>query len=272
MSSVTVFASGKGGVGKSTVTANLATLLARAGYTVALVDTDIGLRSLDALLGLENRVVFDLVDVAQGRCLLSQALLSDLSLPRLKLLPAAQFARSKDVRPKPLAHILRQLKEENDFVLLDAPAGLERGLRSLLLPEVDETLLICTPDDMCLRDTARAAALLERRELPRPSLVVNRLMPELISAGEMMSAKAAADVVELTLLGEIPEDATVYRALVNHRLLMDVRCEASEAIGRIARRLAGETVELPGYGGKRVGWLRRRLLGSMKAMKEVTRA
>ena len=272
MGKLILIASGKGGVGKSTLAASLGVALSRMDKTVCVVDGDIGLRSQDALLGLENSVVYDLLDVTRKACALSQALVTPYSLQNLRLLPAAQFARSKDVRPKPLAHILRQLKEENDFVLLDAPAGLERGLRSLLLPEVDETLLICTPDDMCLRDTARAAALLERRELPRPSLVVNRLMPELISAGEMMSAKAAADVVELALLGEIPEDATVYRALVNHRLLMDVRCEASEAIGRIARRLAGETVELPGYGGKRVGWLRRRLLGSMKAMKEVTRA
>ena len=163
--------------------------------------------------------------------------------------------------------MLRELKTQRDFVILDAPAGIERGLRALLLPEVDKTLLICTPDDMCLRDTARVAALFERKDVPRPSLVVNRLVPELIAAGEMMSAKAAAASVELDLVGEIPEDAAVYRALINHKWLMDVRCEAAEAVGRIARRVAGESVALPGYGGKHVGWLRRRRYGKLKEVK-----
>ena len=268
MGKLILIASGKGGVGKSTLAASLGVALARMGKTVCVVDGDVGLRSQDALLGLENSVVYDLLDVARKGCALQQALITPYGAQTLQLLPAAQFARSKDVRPKALTHILSELKEKNDFVFLDAPAGIERGLRALLVNDIDETLLVCTPDDMCLRDTSRAASLLERKELPRPRLVVNRLMPDLVSAGEMMTAKAAADTVELELVGEIPEDTTVCRALVNHRLLMDIQCEASEAIRRIARRVAGESVPLPAYGSRRAGWFRRRL---RKPLREVVR-
>ena len=257
MSTVTVFASGKGGVGKSTITANLATLLARAGYSVALIDADIGLRSLDALLGMENRVVYDLVDVARGRCLLSQALLSDLTLPGLKLLPAAQFARARDITPKSLRRILSLLRKNFEFILIDCPAGLERGLRNVLNAGADETVLVLTPDDLCIRDAERTCGLMDDKRLPRPRIIVNRLQNDLICDGLMYSAQTVARTLDLPLLGEIPEDSAMLVSQLNHALVIDYRCEARTALLRIAARLAGASVPLPGYGAEKESFFRR---------------
>ncbi len=257
MSSVYLFASGKGGVGKSTVTANLATLLARAGYTVALIDADIGLRSQDAFLGMENRVVYDLVDVALGKCLLSQALLSDLNLPGLQLLPAAQFARARDLTPKQLKRILSVLKENHDFVLIDCPAGIERGLRTILNAGADETILLVTPDDLCMRDAERTCSLIDDKHLPRPRIIVNRLNNDLIHDGLMYSARVVSDTLDLPLLGEIPEDPAFTLAQLKHALVIDYRCEARLALLRIAGRMAGASVELPEYGREKTPFLRR---------------
>ncbi len=257
MSSVYLFASGKGGVGKSTVTANLATLLARAGYTTALIDADIGLRSQDSLLGMENRVVYDLVDVARGKCLLSQALLSDLSLPGLRLLPAAQFARCRDLEPKQLKKIISVLKKDHDFVLIDCPAGVERGLRNVLNAGADETVLLTTPDDLCLRDVERTCSLMDDKSLPRPRLIVNRLNNDLIHSGLMYSALTVSKTLDLPLLGEIPEDPAFTYAQLNHRLMIDYRCEARLALMRIAGRMVGASAPLPEYGREKTSFFRR---------------
>ncbi len=258
MSSVYLFASGKGGVGKSTVTANLATLLARAGYSVALIDADIGLRSQDAFLGMENRVVYDLVDVAAGKCLLSQALLSSLELPGLQLLPAAQFARARDLAPKQLKKILSVLRKDHDFILIDCPAGLERGLRNALnAGDINETVLLATPDDLCIRDAERACALIDDKCLPRPRLIVNRLNNDLIHDGLMYSARVVSDTLDLPLLGEIPEDPAFTHAQLKHGLVIDFRCEGRLALLRIAGRMAGEAVALPEYGREKTSFFRR---------------
>lgn len=257
MSSVYLFASGKGGVGKSTVTANLATLLARAGYHVALIDADIGLRSQDAFLGMENRVVYDLVDVARGKCLLSQALLSDLDLPGLRLLPAAQFARARDLSPKQLKKILSLLREDNDFILIDCPAGIERGLRTILNAGADETVLLVTPDDLCIRDAERTCVLIDDKRLPRPRLIVNRLNNDLIHDGLMYSARVVSDTLDLPLLGEIPEDPAFTLSQLKHGLVIDYRCEARLALLRIAGRMVGAAVDLPEYGLEKTPFLRR---------------
>ena len=257
MSIVTLFASGKGGVGKSTIAANLATALARGGYTVTLIDTDIGLRSQDALLGMENRVVFDLVDVAKGNCLLSQALLTQPDLPNLSLLPAAQFARSRDLSPKALKKILTVLRQKRDHILIDCPAGIERGLRNTLNAGVDETVLITTPDDLCIRDAERVCALIDEKKLPRPRLIVNRLNRDLIFAGEMYRAQTVSEVLDLPLLGELPEDPAFLLAQLRHALVLDCRCEAREALIRIAGRMRGALVPFPEYGRKRTSRFRR---------------
>lgn len=263
-------ASGKGGVGKSTFTASIGTAMAREGRKVCIVDADIGLRDQDVLLGLENSIVFDLVDVASKTCTLDQALITLDRDTRLSLLPASQFARAKELEPKAFRRILQQLKERFDAVLIDCPAGIERGLRGLMNAEIDECILICTPDDVCIRNAERTHGVTEKKGLPRPWLVVNRLNPELIRSGEMYSAATVAGALDLSLLGEVPEDAAVYRALLKHVSPMDIDCEARRAFTRIAWRMLGSDAEapLPGYGTEKLPWYKRIL---RKAPKEVRR-
>ena len=250
MSRSILIASGKGGVGKSTFTANLGAVLAHRGSSVVIIDMDIGLRSQDALLSLENLIVYDLVDVASEECGLDQAILAHPSIPNLSLLPASQFARVKALDPARLKKILSRLKETYDYVLLDCPAGIERGFRNALNAGVDQTILIVTPDDICIRDAERAAQVLEKKGLERPRIVVNRLNYKLIRRGEMYPARTVADVLDLELLGEIPEDPAVGRSILNHALFVDFDCEARGALLRIASRVSGAEVPFPGYGGR----------------------
>lgn len=271
MSKAWLIASGKGGVGKSTVVSCLAVALARKGLRTCIVDADIGLRDQDALLGLENRIVYDLVDVCNKDCRLQQALIHPDQLPKLSLLPAAQFARAKELDPKAFRKIIAELKAAHEHVLIDCPAGIERGLRGLLSAEYDETMIVCTPDDVCIRDAERAVFTLEGKHLPRPSLIVNRLMPELIEAGEMYSAQVVAQTLDLSLMGEVPEDRTIYRAQIGHFSPMDADCEGQRALARIAERMAGQTVALPAYGAAPKPWYRRLFAPRIKEVKRIDR-
>lgn len=266
-----LIASGKGGVGKSTVVSALAVGLARQGLKTCIVDADIGLRDQDALLGLENRIVYDLVDVCNKDCRLQQALISPPSEPKLTLLPAAQFARAKELDPKAFRRIITELKRTNDHVLIDGPAGIERGLRGLLSADVEETVIICTPDDVCIRNAERAVFTLDGKHLPRPWVIVNRLNPELIRGGEMYSAEVVAQTLDLPLLGEIPEDPVIYRALITHMSLMDADCEGQRALSRIARRMAGGSIPFPAYGVKPLPWYRRLTHRRLKEVKRLDR-
>ena len=256
-SQVWLIASGKGGVGKSTLTACLAVALGRAGKRVCAVDADIGLRDLDAILGVENSVVYDLLDVTRGGCALAQALIPLPGQEGVQLLAASQFARARELDPKKLRRVLERLRQSFDFILLDAPAGMEKGLRTLLAARPEEILLVGTPDDTCMRDLGRVAMFLREKELPAPKLVVNRLRPAWILAGDMPGARTAAESLELPLLGEIPEDETFQRALIRRENPMDTAGEAAAAVTRIARRMAGEEVPLPDYGARPEKWYRR---------------
>ena len=257
MSLSVLIASGKGGVGKSTLTANLGAALARRGKSVAVVDADIGLRAQDSILCLENSVVYDLIDCVNKDCSLDQALLDCPGVPGLKLLPAAQFSRAKALEPERLRKILDELKLSFDFILIDAPAGIEKGLRNLLNAGPDQSVLVSTPDDLCVRDAEKAAGLIESKRLPRPQLVVNRLDNELIRRNEMYAARVIADSLDLPLLGEIPEDPAVYRSLLRKRLFIDYDCPARGAVLRIAGRLLGEQIPFPEIGHARISLLRR---------------
>ena len=266
-----MIASGKGGVGKSTVTACIGLGMAREGRKVCIVDADIGLRDQDALLELQSSIVFDLLDVAEGHCRLEQALVSPEGEARLSLLPASQFARAKELKPGAFRKILTRLKELYDVVLIDCPAGIERSLRGLMNEAVDECVLICTPDDVCIRNAERTAGVMVDKGMPRPRVVVNRLDEALIRAGEMYSAATVAGVLDAELLGEIPEDPFVYRAALLHTSPMDIDCEARLALKRIARRMLGLDEPLPGYGTQRLNWLRRLFQPILKEVKRIDR-
>ena len=269
MSTIHLIASGKGGVGKSTLAASLAAALSRNGRKIVLVDTDIGLRSQDLFLNLESRVVFDLLDVTTGHCLLTQALLESPDFPGLFLLPAAQFARCKELDPKKLRRVLSLLMERFDFVLIDCPAGLERGLRNVLNACVSNKitpsiLLVVTPDDLCIRAAERVASLVNEKGLPRPRLLVNHLSPDLIRSGDMYTAQTISALLDLPLLGEIPEDPGIRLAQLRRRPLLAFDCEARSAILRIASRLARDPSltdssysDLPAYGSANPSLFRR---------------
>jgi len=267
MSQSVLIASGKGGVGKSTLTANLGAALARRGATVIIVDTDIGLRSQDAFLGLENAVIFDLIDVVNKDCELEQALLDCPSVPGLRLLPASQFARIRALDCDRFRKILKTLKTSADFVLIDSPAGIEKGFRTLLKADTDQIILITTPDDLCIRDVEHAASIVEDKSLPRPQLIVNRLDNELVSRHEMPSARMIADNLDLSLLGEIPEDPVIYRSILRRSFFIDFDCKARGAVLRIAGRMTGEMIPFPEIGKERIPLLRRLF---PKTVKEVT--
>ena len=257
MSISVLITSGKGGVGKSTLTANLGAALSLRGSSVVIIDADIGLRSQDAFLGLENAVIFDLIDVANKECTLDQALLECPSVPGLKLLPASQFSRVRSLDCNRLKKIIKELKQSFDFILIDSPAGIEKGLRNLLNTGTDMSVIVLTPDDICIRDAERTFQIIDAKGLSRPQLIVNRLDNELISRGEMPSARVISDSLDLPLLGEIPEDPMVYRSILRHSLFIQYDCDARRAVLRIAGRMLGEVIPFPEIGKERISFLRR---------------
>ena len=268
MSQTFAIASGKGGAGKSTVTANLGAFLSANGRRTLIIDADIGLRAQDALLGLESRVVYDLVDLAEGECTPEQALLSSEVWGGLSLLPASQFARAKAIDAKRLRKILDLMRPRFDFILIDCPAGLERGLRNVLGSGIDGVLLVTEPDDLSLRCAERVCQLLDEKHLDRPRLIVNRIIPNLVRQREMISAHTASQILDLSLLGEIPEDPAVCRAMLRHTLPVRYDCEARRAFQRIASRLEGAEIPLPNYGLEKQSFFRKHFQKSR--LREVT--
>lgn len=244
MSQAWIVISGKGGVGKSTVTAALGMALARRQLPTVAVDTDIGLRSLDMLLGLQNRIVYDMVDVGRRDCKLRYALVPYPPAPALSLLPAAQLGTSADMDAESMGRVVHKLKKRFSYVLLDAPAGLERGVTNTLM-HADHALLVTTPDDVSMRDAERVIALLDSLHKPKPLLIVNRIVPQLVRAGEMYTPQTVANALDVPLLGYIPEDTAVARALATHQPLMDMDCPAQLALKRISQRFVGEYVPMP---------------------------
>ncbi len=255
MSQAWVIVSGKGGVGKSTITAALAVALARRQLMTVAVDTDIGLRSLDILLGLQNKIVYDMVDVANKDCKLKYALVQYAGAPALSLLPASQLGSSADVNAELMGKLVRKLKKRFSYVLMDAPAGLERGVTNTLY-SADHALLIVTPDDVSIRDAERVITLLTQLHKPRPLLIVNRVVPELVIRGEMYSPQTVANTLDVPLLGYVPEDRAVLRALNRHQTVMDEDCPARQALERISQRFVGEYVPMPSHTKRRwfFGW------------------
>ncbi len=250
MSQTWIVLSGKGGVGKSTVTAALAVALARRQLPTVAVDMDIGLRSLDMMLGMHNQIVYDVIDVAHKDCKLKYALARYPQAPALSLLPASQLGSADDMTDEMMERIAKKLRKRFSYVLMDSPAGLDRGV-VCPLRSADHALLVVTPDDVSIRDAERAISLLEANHKPRPMLVVNRVVPELVASGDMYSPQTVANTLDVPLLGYVPEDRRVLRALNRHHTVLEEEGPAQEAFTRISQRFLGEYVPMPAFRRRR---------------------
>lgn len=241
MSEVIVITSGKGGVGKTTTVANIGTGLAHLGKKVAVVDTDIGLRNLDVVLGLENRIVYNLVDVVNGNCRLKQALIKDKRVPGLFLLPSAQTKDKSAVTPEQMIKLCDDLREEFDYILLDCPAGIEQGFRNAIAG-ADKALVVTTPEVSAIRDADRIIGLLEAAHIQDISLIINRLRPDMISRGDMMSVEDVVDILAVPLIGTILDDEQIVVATNQGEPLSGKHSPAEEEYRNICLRLMGEDV------------------------------
>jgi len=241
---VVTITSGKGGVGKTTATANIAAALAQQGHKVVCVDADIGLRNLDLILGLENRIVYDLVDVVEGRCRLRQAMIRDKRLPNLFLIPAAQTRDKTAVSPTDMVHVCNELRREFDWILIDSPAGIERGFRNAIAP-ADQVVVVTNPEVSAVRDADRIIGLIEAEEKGPARLLLNRLNPGMVRNGNMLDADDVLELLAVDLLGVVPEDgAVVVNANRGVPVALDEKSRAGQAFRNIARRLQGEAVPL----------------------------
>lgn len=249
-----VITSGKGGVGKTTTTANLGVSLALQGAKVAVVDADIGLRNLDVVLGLENRIVFDLVHAIEGECRLRQALIRDKRNDNLSLLPAAQTRDKSAVTPAQMRDLIRRLKEEGfHYVLVDCPAGIEQGFKNAVAG-ADRALIVTTPEVSAIRDADRIIGMVEAAELPEPQLIINRFRARMVARGDMMNKEDILEILAIPLLGVVPDHEDVI--ISTNRgipVAYDETSLVGEAYRRIARKLAGEPdvpdLDFSGEGG-----------------------
>ena len=243
--SVIVITSGKGGVGKTTTYANIGTALAKDGSKVVLIDTDIGLRNLDLLLGLENRIVYTIVDVVEERCKLKQALVKDKKNPNLCLLAAAQTRDKSAVTEEQLKDICEQLKEEFDYILVDCPAGIEQGFQNAVAG-ANEAIVVTTPEMSAVRDADRIIGLLEaKEEVKKYRLLVNRVRPNLVKTNDMMSVDDVVGILSAELIGVIPEDTGIITSTnKGEPIVNNEKSLAGQAYMNVARRIKGEEVPL----------------------------
>lgn len=241
MGEVIVVTSGKGGVGKTTTTANVGTGLAQLNKKVVLIDTDIGLRNLDVVLGLENRIVYNLVDVVEGNCRIKQALIKDKRYPNLYLLPSAQTRDKTAVSPEQMRKLTEELKEEYDYILLDCPAGIEQGFQNAIAG-ADRALVVTTPEVSAVRDADRIIGLLEAAEMKQTHLIVNRLRPEMVKRGDMMTSDDVVEILAIDLIGVVPDDENIVISTNQGEPLVGSDSLAGRAFFNICRRIVGEEV------------------------------
>ncbi|NLJ90018.1 MAG: septum site-determining protein MinD [Clostridiales bacterium] len=241
MGEVIVVTSGKGGVGKTTSSANIGTGLAKLGKKVVLVDTDIGLRNLDVVLGLENRIVYNLVDVVEGNCRLKQALIKDKRYPNLFLLPSAQTRDKTAVTAEQMKKLSDELREEFDYILMDCPAGIEQGFKNAIAG-ADSALVVTTPEVSAVRDADRIIGLLEANEMKRINLIVNRLRPDMVKRGDMMSSDDVVEILAIDLIGVIPDDENIVISTNQGEPLVGTDTLAGQAYMNVCRRILGEEV------------------------------
>ncbi len=242
MGEVIVITSGKGGVGKTTTSANVGTALALKGKKVVLVDTDIGLRNLDIVLGLENRIVYDIVDVVEEKCRINQAMIKDKRFEGLYLIPAAQTRDKNAVTPEQMKKLCEELKKDADYVLIDCPAGIEQGFKNAIAG-ADRAVLVTTPEVAALRDADRIIGLLEANELHNTRLIVNRLRAELVQRDDMMGIDDISELLAIQLIGVVPDDEDIITSTNRGEPIVTVeKSKAGTAYRNIAARIMGEDV------------------------------
>lgn len=249
MSEVIVVTSGKGGVGKTTTSANVGTGLAKLNKKVILIDTDIGLRNLDVVMGLENRIVYNLVDVVEGNCRIKQALIKDKRYANLYLLPSAQTRDKTSVTPEQMKKLIDELKEEFDYIILDCPAGIEQGFKNAIAG-ADRALVVTTPEVSAIRDADRIIGLLEANEIKRTDLIVNRIRMDMVKKGDMMSIEDVVDILSINLIGAVPDDENIVISTNQGEPLVGSDTLAGKAYMNICRRIIGEDVPLLDLNGK----------------------
>lgn len=245
MSEVIVITSGKGGVGKTTTTANLGCGFALQDKKVALVDADIGLRNLDVVMGLENRIVYDLVDVVEGNCRLKQALIKDKRFDGLFLLPAAQTRDKDSVTPEQMKKLCDNLKEENfDYIIVDCPAGIEQGFKNAIAG-ADRAIVVTTPEVSAVRDADRIIGLLEANGLNNPTLILNRLRVDMVKRGDMMSIDDVSEILAIDMLGVVPDDESIVISTnKGEPAITNQNSKAGQAYRNITKRLMGENIPI----------------------------
>ncbi len=239
---VVTVTSGKGGVGKTTTTANIGVALANRNQKVVCIDADIGLRNLDVVLGLENRIVYDIVDVVEGRCRLRQAMIRDKRLPELYLIPAAQTRDKNALSPSDMVRLCDELRPEMDWILIDSPAGIERGFRNAIAP-ADVVVVVTNPEVSAVRDADRIIGLVEAEEKGPARLILNRVNTALVTRGDMLNAEDVLVLLAVELIGIVPEDETVVVSTNRgYPVALNGKSKAGLAFQNIARRLEGESV------------------------------
>lgn len=245
---IIVISSGKGGVGKTTATASIGAALAMEGKKVAVVDMDIGLRNLDVVMGLENRIVFNIVDLARGKCKVRQAAIKDRRIENLFLIPASQSDNKDVLSPQDMIRLGKKLRKEFDFILMDCPAGIERGFENAVAA-ADEAVVVCTPEVSSIRDADRVIGLLYAKQIP-PKLIVNRIVPAMVERGDMLSHQDVVDVLSIDLVGLVEvDDQVVVSANSGSPIVLQNNSKAGQAFKRIAMRLNGQPdlpIEVPG--------------------------
>lgn len=241
MGEVIVVTSGKGGVGKTTTTANLGVGLAKLDKKVVVIDTDLGLRNLDVVMGLENRIVYNLVDVIEGNCRMKQALIKDKRYDNLYLLPSAQTKDKSAISPQQMKKLTEELKEEYDYILLDCPAGIEQGFQNAIAG-ADRAVIVTTPEVSAIRDADRIIGLLEKNHINKIDLIINRIRMDMVKRGDMMSVEDVTEILAVHLLGAIPDDEKIVIGTNQGEPVIGLDSIAGKAYFNICRRLLGEDV------------------------------
>ena len=241
MSEVIVVTSGKGGVGKTTTTANIGAGLSGSGKKVVIIDTDLGLRNLDVVLGLENLIVYNLVDVIEGKCRLKQALIKDRRFDHLYLLPSAQTKDKTSISPGQMKKLTQELKEEFDYIILDCPAGIEQGFQNAIAG-AERALVVTTPEVSAIRDADRIIGLLAANGIRNTQLIINRIRMDMVKRGDMMSVEDITEILSIPLIGILPDDEQVVIGTNQGLPVIGMDSVAGKAYKNICQRIEGEEI------------------------------